>query len=346
VAYNDVLERGTAPSYTAGANGVDPLMPDDVSKSIIDGVIEKSAALRLFPHVPMSTMLHRFPVLQTLPDAYWINGETGLKQTSEMAWKNKFMTAEELGVVIPIPKKVLADTSYDLWSYVKPRTEEALAKKLDLAVFFGVDKPSTWPTAVGPACIDVGNSREKGTSTIDILDDINELMGLVEADGHECNGFWYANSLRKTIRGIRDANRGLLFQSNTSANGAGFDKSSTKVESLWGLPASTTKLGTFENQTGVSAGEVVELITGDFGQGMLGTRQDIEWDMLDQAVIQDGSGNIVYNLPQQGMVAMMVTCRYGFQITNPINRLNTTESSVTAPTSGDRYPFAALTADV
>ena len=46
---------------------------------------------------------------------------------------------------------------------------------------------------------------------------------------------------------------------------------------------------------------------------------------------------IIYNLPQQDMVALRVTMRLGWQLPNPINRIQ--------PTEGNRYPFATLTDD-
>ena len=56
--------------------------------------------------------------------------------------------------------------------------------------------------------------------------------------------------------------------------------------------------------------------------------------MLTEAVIQDGSGTIVYNLAQQDMVALRAVMRLGWQLPNPINRVNTNAST--------RYPFSVL----
>jgi hypothetical protein len=49
-------------------------------------------------------------------------------------------------------------------------------------------------------------------------------------------------------------------------------------------------------------------------------------------VIQDGTGAIVYNLAQQDMVALRAVMRLGWQVPNPITRLQTT--------TADRYPIA------
>lgn len=37
------------------------------------------------------------PVLDMLPIAYFVNGDTGQKKTTKQAWDKKFITAEEIG---------------------------------------------------------------------------------------------------------------------------------------------------------------------------------------------------------------------------------------------------------
>ena len=56
--------------------------------------------------------------------------------------------------------------------------------------------------------------------------------------------------------------------------------------------------------------------------------------VLDQAVIQDNLGAIIYNLAQQDMVATRCTFRVGWQVSNPIN--------YDQPTEASRYPAGRL----
>ena len=59
-----------------------------------------------------------------------------------------------------------------------------------------------------------------------------------------------------------------------------------------------------------------------------------DYKVLSEAVIQEpSSGEILYNLAQEDMVALRVTFRMGYAIPNPVNALDGTET---------RYPFAAL----
>jgi hypothetical protein len=78
------------------------------------------------------------------------------------------------------------------------------------------------------------------------------------------------------------------------------------------------------------------LFAGDWSQMVYSIRQDIEYTVADQAIIQDAAGNIVYNLFQQDMVALRATMRLGFALPNPINRMQAVEAN--------RSPFAVLTA--
>jgi hypothetical protein len=57
--------------------------------------------------------------------------------------------------------------------------------------------------------------------------------------------------------------------------------------------------------------------------------------LLDQAVIVDGTGKVIYNLPQQAMLALRIVFRAAFGTANPVTRLVSGSSTP--------YPFAVLT---
>jgi HK97 family phage major capsid protein len=112
------------------------LIPEEVASEIITKMPEQSAALRLFKRVPMSRAQQRLPVLSVLPIAYWVAGDTGLKQTTEANWANKFLNAEEIACIVPIPEAVLDDAAFDVWGEVRPLMEEAIGRAFDAAIFF------------------------------------------------------------------------------------------------------------------------------------------------------------------------------------------------------------------
>lgn len=330
MSYNSVVTRGSGPTYSA-TPGTHPLIPEDVSADIVKNTTIKSAVLSMFKHRTMTTAEQRMPVLATKPNAYFVTGDTGLKQTTSMSWANKFLDAEELAVIIPVPEKLLDDVKYDLWGEIKPEIEEALAIALDAAVLFGGNKPSSWPSDLSTASISAGNTVQQGTG-IDVADDINNVMAAVEADGYEVNGFFMRNSMKAELRGLRDANNQFIFQ----PGGQGLTNTVYKG-TIYGEKAVSSLAGLFEQEDSGTYGRTsnsVKMIAGDWSQGIIGVRQDITWKMLDQAVITDAAGAIVFNLPQQDMVAMRVVCRYAFQVPNPLTRMSLVEAN--------RYPFAVL----
>jgi HK97 family phage major capsid protein len=308
--YDNIISRSDAAA----------LIPEEVAAPLLTGATEQSAALTLFRRVPMSRAQSRIPVIAALPTAYFVNGDTGLKQTTEVNWTNKYLNAEEIAAIVPIPESVLDDTDYDVWGSIRPLLEEAIGRAMDAAVFFGVNKPASWPTDIVAAAIAAGNVVARGTSTQaqgGIAEDINLLMGEVEEDGYDVNGFVTARTFRRRLRGARATDGQKILDVSTST--------------LEGQPIRYAMGGLWP----VALGEnEAEMIAGDFAQGIVAVRQDVTYKILDQAVIQDNTGAIIYNLAQQDMVAMRVVARFAWQVPNPINREQAVEAN--------RYPFAVL----
>jgi hypothetical protein len=151
--FNNVIARGDVPAR------------EETIDVVMDGLTNESAARKFFREIRVGKNSQRFPVLSALPMAYWVNGDTGLKQTSEMAWTNKFVTIEELAVIVPVPQNVVDDSDFDIWAEARPKVGEAIDRALDAAIFFGINAPASFPTNVTAAALAAGNAAEVGTST-------------------------------------------------------------------------------------------------------------------------------------------------------------------------------------
>lgn len=66
--YDKSVKRSSAP------------VPDNVSKEIIQVAPQASVVLTNARKTPMSTKIHKQPVLASLPEAHWVNGDTGLSR--------------------------------------------------------------------------------------------------------------------------------------------------------------------------------------------------------------------------------------------------------------------------
>lgn len=311
MAYTNIISRSDAQA----------LVPEVVSQEMLKNLMTESAAMSLFTRIPMSTNQTRFPVLSALPTAYFVNGDTGLKQTTETNWANKFINVEEIAAIVPIPESVLDDQSFDVWGMIRPLLEQAVGRTLDAAVLFGVNKPSSWPSdlVTAAAASSPANTFTRGTSAASIggiAQDLNLLFGKVETDGFTPNGVIARTSFKQIVRGARDTTGQAL--ADLSAG------------TLWGDPLRFVQAGLWPTP-GTGAAEA---IVGDFSQAVLGVRQDFTYKILDQAAIFDDSGNLIFNLAQQDMIALRLVFRVGFQVANTINYEQTTEA--------DRYPFGTL----
>lgn len=299
------------------------LIPVEVANEIIQGVPQMSAVMQLGTRLPnMTAKQKRMPVLNSLPMAYFVNGDTGTKQTTKVDWKNKFLEAEEIAVIVPIPEAVLDDAEYDIWGQVRPRIEAAFGEVFDAAVLYGTNKPSTWPDGIVTQAKQKGKVVALGTGN-DLYDDImaeGGVIDLVEQSGFMVNGHVAAMSMRAKLRGLRDADGQPIFKA-TMQEGTRYQ--------LDGEPMIFPQNGSVDPTESL-------LIAGDWRQLVYSIRQDMTYKILTEAVIQDpATGEIVYNLAQQDMVALRCVMRLAWQIPNPINQLARNEA--------DRFMFSVLT---
>lgn len=299
------------------ASGTDPLVPEPFAASVIQELPTQSALLQRARHVPMSSKTYRQPVLDVLPQAYWVGGDTGLKQTTKQEWKGVNLVAEELAVIVPIPEAYLDDSDVPIWDEVRPRLVEAIGAKIDAAGLFGTDKPNTWGNAVVPSATAAGNLVADGTGT-DTAQDVAKMGELLATDGYSANGFIARPGFKWKLVGMRSPEGNPIYQSDLQGTPGG---------SLYGYPIAEVNNGSFEDDT-------AQLIAGDWSKVLLGLRQDITFKLFTEGVISDDNGNVVLNLMQQDAVALRVVMRVAFATANPVTRVN--------PDAATRSPFAVL----
>lgn len=290
------------------------LFTEDLVAEIIQGVTKQSAALRMFRRLPnMSSNIMRMRVLDALPMAYWVNDSTdnGRKQVTNAAWANKYIVPAEIAVIVPIKEDVLDDASIDIWGEIRPRLVEAIGKKIDQAIFVGVDKPSAWRADLLSSIAQAGAYVSQGSGTL--YSAINDAMVKVEESGYNPTGIVGGVDVKGKFRMMLDT-------SGQPIKGTEIDE----------LPKAYIDNGAWDKTK-------AQMIVGDFTQAVYSIRQDITYKVLDQAIIQNPSdGEIMYNLAQEDMVALRVVMRLGWEIPNPITALQPDETV--------RFPFAAVQA--
>ena len=303
--------------------GAESLIPTQESNEIIQGVVTQSAVLQRGRRLAnMTSRQYKMPVLDMLPIAYFVNGDTGQKQTTKQAWDKKYITAEEIAVIIPIPEAVLDDSEYDIWAEVRPRIVEAFGKVIDGAILFDVNKPDSWRDGVVTTATKAGSVVTLGSAD-NLYDKImgeDGVIAKVESSGYFVNGHMADISMRAKLRGLKDENGNPIFKS---------DMQSGTNYALDGSPMNFPNNGSFDKSKAL-------MISGDFSQLTYAIRQDITFKLFTEGVVQNTDGTIAYNLMQNDMVALRAVMRLGWEIPNPINSVQKDKAK--------RCPFSLLKA--
>lgn len=301
--------------------GAEALIPEERAREIIQGTVEQSAVLSMGRRLAnMTTKQTKLPVLDSLPIAYFVDGDNGQKKTTKQAWDKKVIYAEEIAVIVPIPEAVLDDADYDIWGEVRPRVQEAFGKVIDEAVLFGTGKPANWREGLVPSAAGAGAVKPLGAKLYDDIMGEGGVIDLVEQSGFFVSGHIADISMRAKLRGLKDGNERPLFLSSMQ-NGTAY--------SLDGSAMRFARNGAWDK------GQAL-MISGDFSQLVYSIRQDITFKLFTEGVVQNADGTIAYNLMQNDMVALRAVMRLGWEIPNPINALKTDKA--------ERFPFAVLKA--
>jgi HK97 family phage major capsid protein len=292
---------------------------------IVKPDVQTSAALSAFRTIRMSAGTARMPVLSAIPTAGWVTDNdateaTGVKPTSKATWTNKDLIAEEMAVIIPVHENTLADSNFDIWGEIRPLVSQEFGRILDAAVFFGTNKPATWlDPALVPGAIAAGNSTVEGTG-VDLAEDFNEAFGIVEDDEFDVNSAFTGRFLRRSLRGLRDANNDPIYLDALRSDGS--------TASIYGQDLRYILNGGWDRTTAIA-------LVGDASKVVIGVREDVQVKLLDQATI--GTGANAINLAERDMVALRFKFRVAFATAYSTARIGG------QPTD---YPFAVITPEV
>lgn len=303
---------------TAEDLGTGGILPTQYANEVIQDAAKSSVMLARARRIQMSTRTRTQPVLDSKPLAYWVGGDTGLKQTTKQKWAGISITAEEIATIVPIPEAIIADSNINLWGEIRPRLSAAVGLLFDQACFFGANKPASFPEGIVPAAKAMGNATAQGTGP-DLAADAAILAEKLAKQGFNVNGFASQPGLNWQLAALRDAEGRPVYTRDMQTAGSG---------NLLGYPINEVDNGAWDPAQAV-------MLMADWSNFVVGIRQDITFKMLDQAVITDDDGKVVLNLAQQDCVALRCVFRAGFQVANPITSLESDKTK--------RYPAGVIT---
>lgn len=289
------------------------LIQTQLVSEIVQGAIQNSVVLQKAKRLPnMTSKQTKLRVTDALPVAGFVEGDTGLKPTSKAAWANKYINAEEIAVIIPIPEAVLEDADYDIIENTKPLIVQAFGKVIDSAILYGTGKPASWDAGLTVQIRMAGKNYAYAANDT-LYKQIDGTMALVEADGFMPTEIIGGTELKSAFRNMVDT--------------TGQPIQGTEIDSI---PRIFVTNGSWDKTN-------AKFIVGDFNNLVYAIRDDVTYKVLTEAVISDAEGNILYNLAQQDMVALRVKMRLGWAVPNPIQALNEDAST--------RFPFALAEPD-
>ena len=277
-------------------NNLKGFVPKPIANEIIGLTTRGSAILRLSKVQVMESESKSFPVMASGIGAYWV-GETERIKTSTPKWIFPEIVAKKLGVIVPVTREKLKDTTIDVFNTVKPYIVEAFQKAIDGACLFGTASPFAHNICTAAA----SNSMTitKGTNAkLDL--DISDLMALVEAKGYDVNAFVADYSFKNSLRKLRDSNGNQLYFQGASAN--------LNYDTLYSMPIDFCRSDVWDSTKAIC-------IAGDFkNYSLVGIREEIEFEVLKEATLQsvtmaDGEP---LSLAENDLIALKATMRIGF----------------------------------
>ena len=266
-------------------------VPTPTAAEIIKDVVKGSSVMKLANVQPMTSESKKIPVMVSGPGAYWV-GETERIKTDTAKWIFPELTAKKIGVIVPCSREKMEDTTIDVFGEIRPYIAEAFYKAIDAACLFGTNSP--FAKSILSSATEAGATIVDGTNgKLDL--DISDVMALVEADGHDVNGFVAGYNLKNSLRKLRDSNGNQLYVTGVD------------TQTLYSQPIEFSRNGAWDSTK-------ARAIAADWKYAIIGIRDEITYEVLREATLhtvtlEDGSP---LSLAENDMVAIKATMRIGF----------------------------------
>lgn len=262
-------------------------VPTEIAKEVIKNVIDQASILKVCKHEPMTSDKKTLPRLTDSGSASWVKEGENI-DTTLPKFEYPQLDACKLAIIVPVTKEKINDTIINVMSEVKQAMADAFSTAIDEACIFGINSPfdTNLITSIG---------TQKITATSKLDDDISNAMGLVEDNKYNCSNILMGTSQKKVLRALANDNK---------------YKGAITLSSAYDTPIEYVR--NWDNTKSLA-------ITGDFTKAVVGTRENMEYEILKEATIESGTGENkeTINLAQRDMIAIKATIRLGFLVVDP-----------------------------
>lgn len=275
-------------------------LPAQISSEIIQQTQTASAVMALARQITLPGTGVTVPVITSDPTAAWVS-ETGKKPVSNSGVSSKLLQPYKIAVIETVSKELMRDANA-LYSALRDRLPNALAKAFDLTVIGAISKP-------GDNFDNFASATAQDLST-GVYSSLVAADSDIAAHGGIVNGFGIAPQGRSILLGAVDQTGRPLFINNV-AEGAIPVILGSKVIQSKGLYKADEENG---NIIGV---------VGDWSQAVYGTVEGIQISVSDQATLDVGTAlaPATLNLWQNNMIAIRAEMEIGFRANTDVFNL-------------------------
>ena len=257
-------------------------VPVEIAREIMKNIIDQASILKVSKKIPMASDKMVIPKLTSTGTAGWVNeGEEIGTTLPEFDYPE--LKAKKLAIIVPVTREKINDSVANVINEVKQAIADMFASAIDKACIFGLSSP--FETNLLESIRGI-NSIITAKKTLNI--DISDCMGLVEDYNYNCTHLLMGTTQKKVLRAL--------------ANDNAF-KNSLDLDSAYNTPIEYVR--NWDNLSAIA-------ITGDFSRSIVGTRENMEYEILKEATIK--SGNKTINLAQQDMIGIKCTMRMAYLV--------------------------------
>jgi len=214
--------------------------------------------------------------------AAWVNEGEEIG-TSLPKFEYPKLIAKKLAIIVPVTREKYNDSVANVLNEIKQAIADMFASSIDKACIFGVDSP--FDTNLITA---IGTNKVEASS---LVTDISNAMGIVEDNKYNCNNILMGTTQKKSLRIL--------------TNNAQY-KNSITLNSAYDTPIEYVR--NWDDTKALA-------ITGDFTRSIIGTRENMQYEILKEATIKNGSESI--NLAQRDMLGVKCTMRMAYLVADP-----------------------------
>ena len=260
------------------------LIKKRIESEIINRVSEQSVVMQLANIKQMTAPTQEYAVRLDKAGVFWVN-EGEKISTSEASWGTIELVAKKIAGVSIFTREAAKDGFISIEEEVKEQLANDIATKIDQACLFGLGSPYGVNKSIFEQSIKV-------VAGANLSDSVSDVMSAVEEEEMDVNAFISTRSIKGELRKAKNEAGDYIFE----------DKKLGEPAQLHG------EVLTFTSHFDKTK---AKLIAGDFDQVYLGVLQDIEIELLDQAVF----GNV--SLAEEDKLAIRAVARIGFLVVDP-----------------------------